>query len=57
MEKVWKARHRASDEDLHRALGALARADIQLKTTPEPTHRVTMERLAVALCHWYGGRR
>ncbi len=57
MEKVWKARHRASDDDLRKALGALARADIQLKTTPEPTHRVTMERLAVALCHWYGGRR
>lgn len=57
MEKVWKSRHRARDTDLHRAVGALARADLQLKTTPEPTHRVTMERLVVALCHWYGGRR
>lgn len=57
MEKVWKARHRPRDTDLHRAVGALARADIQLKTMPEPTHRVTMERLVVALCHWYGGRR
>lgn len=57
MEKVWKVRHRARDTDLRRALGALARADIQLKTTPEPTHRVTMERLVVALCHWYGGKR
>lgn len=57
MEKVWKARHRPRDTDLHRAVGALARADVQLKTMPEPTHRVTMERLVVALCHWYGGRR
>ncbi|HSF84699.1 MAG TPA: hypothetical protein VLG28_03445 [Acidimicrobiia bacterium] len=57
MEKVWKTRHRARDTDLHRAVGALARADIHLKTTPEPTHRVMMERLVVALCHWYGGRR
>jgi DNA polymerase III delta subunit len=56
MEKVWKVRHRARDTDLCRALDALARADLQLKTTPEPTHRVTMERLVVALCHWYGGR-
>jgi DNA polymerase III delta subunit len=57
MEKVWKVRHRARDTDLRRALGALARADIQLKTMPEPVHRVTMERLVVALCHWYGGKR
>lgn len=56
MEKVWKVRHRARDSDLRRAVGALARADLQLKTMPEPTHRVTMERLVVALCHWYGGR-
>jgi DNA polymerase III delta subunit len=57
MEKVWKARHRARDTDLRRAVGALARADLHLKTTPEPTHRVTMERLVVALCHWYAGAR
>ncbi len=57
MEKVWKSRHRTRDTDLHRAVGALARADLHLKTTPEATHRVTMERLVVALCHWYGGRR
>jgi len=56
MEKVWKQRHRARDTDLRRAVGALVRADLHLKTTPEPTHRVTMERLTVALCHWYGGR-
>jgi len=23
---------------------------------PEATHRLTMERLTVALCQWYGGR-
>ncbi len=56
MEKVWKQRNQARATDLRKALGALARADLQLKTTPEPTHRVTMERLTVALCHWYGGR-
>ncbi len=31
----------------------MARADLQLKTAPEPTHRVTMERLTVALSYWY----
>jgi DNA polymerase-3 subunit delta len=56
MEKVWKQRNQSRATDLRKALGALARADLQLKTTPEPTHRVTMERLTVALCHWYGGR-
>ncbi len=56
MEKVWKQRNRIQAADLRKALGAVARADIHLKTTPEATHRVTMERLTVALCHWYGGR-
>lgn len=55
-EKVWKQRRRARPDDLRRAIGALARADLHLKTRPEATHRVTMERLTVALCHWYGGR-
>ncbi|HEX9855123.1 MAG TPA: hypothetical protein VGC47_07405 [Acidimicrobiia bacterium] len=57
LEKVWKQRNRVNDSDLRLALGALARADLQLKTAPEATHRVTMERLTVALCRWYGGRR
>jgi DNA polymerase III delta subunit len=57
LEKVWKQRHRVKDSDLRLALGALARADLVLKTAPEPTHRVTMERLTVALCRWYGGKR
>jgi DNA polymerase III delta subunit len=57
MEKVWKQRNRVKASDLNHAIGAVARADIQLKTKPEVTHRVTMERLTVALCRWYGGRR
>ena len=31
--------------------------DLELKTAPESSHRVTMERLTVALCRWYGGGR
>jgi DNA polymerase III delta subunit len=54
--KAWRARGQASENDLRRALDALARADLQLKTMPEAAHRPTMERLTVALCRWYGGR-
>ncbi len=57
MEKVWKQRSRIKGSDLKLALGALARADLQMKTAPEATHRVTMERLTVAFCRWYGGSR
>ncbi len=57
MEKVWKQRSRIRGSDLKLALGALARADLQMKTAPEATHRVTMERLTVAMCRWYGGAR
>ncbi len=57
MEKVWKQRSRIKGSDLKLALGALSRADLQMKTAPEPTHRVTMERLTVAMCRWYGGAR
>ncbi len=57
MEKVWKQRSRIRGSDLKLALAALARADLQLKTAPEATHRVTMERLTVAMCRWYGGAR
>lgn len=55
MEKVWKARNRTRDSSLRLAVDAVARADLTLKTMPEATHRVTMERLTVALCRWYGG--
>ena len=54
-KKAWNARHNASNEDLRRALDALARADISLKTMPEVTQRLTMERLTVALSRWYRG--
>jgi len=57
MEKVWKQRRHIRGSDLKLALGALSRADLQLKTAPEPTHRVTLERLTVAMCRWYGGAR
>ena len=57
MEKVWKQKSRIKGADLKLALGALARADLQLKTAAEATHRVTMERLTVAMCRWYGGAR
>ena len=57
IQKAWKARGRTTPELLHRALDALARADLQLKSMPEATHRLTLERLTVALCMWYGGRR
>ncbi len=53
VRKAWNARHKADDDELRRALAAVARADLTLKTEPEPTHRVTMERLTVALCRWY----
>lgn len=55
-KKAWNSRTQASDEDLRRALLAVARADVALKSEPEATHRVTMERLTVALSRWYRGR-
>ena len=57
VKKAWGARERSSVEDLRRALDALARADLTLKTMPEATHRVTMERLTVTLARSLGGRR
>jgi len=57
VKKAWAARRTATDGDLRKALEAMARADVTLKTAPEATHRPTMERLTVALCRWYGGRR
>ncbi len=55
VKKAWRARNAATDDDLRRAVDAVARADLHLKTQPEATHRVMMERLTVALCRWYGG--
>lgn len=56
-QKAWRGRGRTNPELLHRALTALARADLQIKTMPEATHRLTLERLTVALCLWYRGGR
>ncbi len=50
---AWRARGTVSDSELRRAIDALVRADETLKTAPEAVHRVTMERLVVALCRWY----
>ncbi len=55
-QKAWRQRSQTSDSELRRALSALARADRVLKTQPEETHAVTLERLTVALCRWFGGQ-
>ncbi len=54
-KKAWQARGRTSDSELRRALDAISRADQHLKSAPEDTHQLTMERLTVALCRWYSG--
>lgn len=54
VRKVWERRSSTSADSLRRSLDALARADLQVKTAPEPTHRVTLERLTVAMCRWLG---
>lgn len=56
VKKAWRQRSQASDSELRRALQAIARADLTMKTEPEATHRVTLERLTVALCRWIGGK-
>ncbi|MGI8514845.1 MAG: DNA polymerase III subunit delta [Acidimicrobiia bacterium] len=54
--RIWNQRGRIKDSSLQKALEGLVRADRVLKTQPEEVHRVTLERLTVALCRWYGGR-
>ena len=54
VRKVWEGRSRTRADTLRRSLDAVARADLQLKTAPEATHRITLERLTVALCRWIG---
>ncbi len=54
-KKAWDARTRISDSELRKALDAISRADQHLKSAPEDTHRLTLERLTVALCRWYSG--
>jgi DNA polymerase III delta subunit len=51
-KKVWQARTRANGNALGNSVRAIAKADLALKTQPEPTHRVTLERLTVAMCRW-----
>jgi DNA polymerase III delta subunit len=51
-KKVWQARTRANGDALANCVRAIARADLTLKTQPESTHRVTLERLTVAMCRW-----
>ena len=54
VRKVWDQRSRTRSVSLRRSLEALARADLVIKTAPEETHRVTLERLTVAMCRWLG---
>lgn len=51
---VWKMRGRVKESSLRNAQEALVRADRVIKTQPEEAHRVTLERLTVAMCRWYG---
>ncbi len=57
VKKAWNNRSRVSDSSLSKALDALSRADRIIKTSPPEMHRLTLERLTVALCRWYGGPR
>ncbi|HET8738478.1 MAG TPA: hypothetical protein VFO17_01960 [Acidimicrobiia bacterium] len=51
---LWNQRSRVRESSLRRAQQALVRADRVVKTQPEDVHRVTLERLTVAFCRWYG---
>jgi len=55
--RLWRDRGRIKDSSLRRALDALVRAERAIKSQPEEMHRVTLERLTVALCLWVGSRR
>jgi DNA polymerase III delta subunit len=52
--RVWSQRGRVRESSLRRAQEALVRVDRVIKSQPEEMHRVTLERLTVALCRWYG---
>lgn len=56
VEYLWRNRSKTKDSSLRSALDALVRADRILKSAPEPMHRVTMERLTVAMSRWMSGR-
>jgi len=51
--RVWSQRGRVRESSLRKAQEALVRADRVIKSQPEEVHRVTLERLTVALCRWY----
>ncbi|MGH8952506.1 MAG: DNA polymerase III subunit delta [Acidimicrobiia bacterium] len=51
--RFWNQRGRVRESSLRRAQEALVRADRVIKSQPEEVHRVTLERLTVALCRWY----
>lgn len=51
-KKIWERRTRANGAALANCVRALAKADLTLKTQPEATHRVTLERLTVAMSRW-----
>jgi DNA polymerase III delta subunit len=53
-KKIWQSRTRANGEALSQCVRAIAKADLTLKTKPEATHRVTLERLTVAMSRWMG---
>lgn len=52
--RLWSQRGKVRESSLRRAQQALVRADRVIKTHPEEVHRVTLERLTVAFCRWYG---
>jgi DNA polymerase III delta subunit len=54
VSRLWSQRGRVRESSLRRAQEALVRADRVVKTHPEEVHRVTLERLTVAMCRWYG---
>lgn len=54
LSRLWNQRGRVRESSLRRAQDALVRADRVVKTHPEEVHRVTLERLTVAFCRWYG---
>ena len=54
LARLWAQRGKVRESSLRRAQEALVRADRVMKTHPEEVHRVTLERLTVAFCRWYG---
>lgn len=51
VKKSWRDRRRMTEDNLAKAIDAMRRADATLKTMPEETHLVTLERLTVSLCY------